>query len=178
MTVLVDRGDLLTASEQSPIAPGDNIVPAMDREPPLEIGLLNNMPDSALQTTERQYIRLFQAAAGDRVVRLHFYSLPTVARSPESKAWIDAAYDDITGLRHAGLDGLIVTGAEPKAAQLPDEPYWTELAEIIDWAKSGTASTIWSCLAAHAAVLHLDGIERQRFARKCSGGMTVRFSAA
>ena len=32
-----------------------------------------------------------------------------------------------------------------------------------------TRSTIWSCLAAHAAVLHLDGIERQRLNAKCSG---------
>ncbi len=40
---------------------------------------------------------------------------------------------------------------------------------MIDWAESNTHSTIWSCLAAHAAVLHLDGIERHRLAEKCSG---------
>ena len=40
---------------------------------------------------------------------------------------------------------------------------------MIDWAEANTRSTIWSCLAAHAAVLHLDGIERQRLDAKCSG---------
>ena len=40
---------------------------------------------------------------------------------------------------------------------------------MVEWAKTNTRSTIWSCLAAHAAVLHLDGIERQRLDTKCSG---------
>jgi len=58
------------------------------------------------------------------------------------------------------LDGLIVTGAEPKAARLADEPYWGTFTRLVDWAEQSTFSTIWSCLASHAAVLHLDGIER------------------
>ena len=67
------------------------------------------------------------------------------------------------------LDGLIVTGAEPIAATLPEEPFWKDLTDVIDWAEANTRSAIWSCLAAHAAVLHLDGIERQRLEQKCSG---------
>ena len=67
------------------------------------------------------------------------------------------------------FDGLIVTGAEPNAATLAGEPFWRDLTDIIDWAEVNTRSTIWSCLAAHAAVLHLDGIERQPLGAKCSG---------
>src|SRR5436853_164833 len=52
---------------------------------------------------------------------------------------------------------------------LPEEGYWREFTELVDWTKTNTRSTIWSCLAAHAAVLHLDGIERQRLPQKCSG---------
>jgi len=37
------------------------------------------------------------------------------------------------------------------------------------YTETNTRSTIWSCLAAHAAVLHLDGIERQPLGAKCSG---------
>ena len=59
------------------------------------------------------------------------------------------------------LDGLIVTGTEPKSKNLDDEPYWAALPQVIDWAREHTHSTIWSCLAAHAAVLHTDGIERR-----------------
>ena len=40
---------------------------------------------------------------------------------------------------------------------------------MVDWARDNTASTIWSCLAAHAAVLHVDGIERRPLADKLFG---------
>ncbi|MEW6147398.1 MAG: homoserine O-succinyltransferase, partial [Pseudomonadota bacterium] len=58
---------------------------------------------------------------------------------------------------------------EPIAPELDQEPYWRDLTNLIDWAKINTRSTIWSCLAAHAAVLHLDGIERRRLPAKCHG---------
>ena len=67
------------------------------------------------------------------------------------------------------LDALIITGAQPRAARLSDEPYWEELIELIDWAKEHTASTILSCLAAHAGVLYLDGVERRPLPEKCTG---------
>ncbi len=41
----------------------------------------------------------------------------------------------------------------------------------MDWAKENTYSAVWSCLAAHAAVLHLDGIGRHRNPTKHSGVM-------
>jgi homoserine O-succinyltransferase/O-acetyltransferase len=135
----------------------------------LTIGLINNMPDAALQATERQFMQLLTAAAGDNRIRLHCFSLPSVRRSPPAKWRVDQQYTDIAELGRLSIDGLIVTGAEPIAARLDEEPFWQELTEIIDWAASNTRSTIWSCLAAHAAVLHLDGIERHRLDTKCSG---------
>ncbi len=168
MTVVLDKGDLLTIFDETPLAP-DPVLPSAEGQVTLEVGLLNNMPDGALAATERQYVRLFQAAGGERLVRLHFFSLPAVARSAEAKARLEAVYHEIAKLKQANLDGLIVTGAEPKTELLQQEPYWPELAEIIDWAKDNTVSTIWSCLAAHAAVLHLDGIARRRLPVKCSG---------
>src|SRR4029077_12231626 len=78
-------------------------------------------------------------------------------------------YTDIAELGRLQLDGLIVTGAEPVAATLPEEPLWQALTEMSDGAQATPRSTIWSCLAAHAAVLHLDGIERRRLDTKCSG---------
>jgi homoserine O-succinyltransferase/O-acetyltransferase len=135
----------------------------------LTIGLINNMPDSALQATERQFMRLLEAAAGGHRIHLHCFSLPSVKRSQPAKRLIDAQYTDIADLGRLHIDGLIVTGAEPNAATLTEEPFWQDLTAIIDWAATNTRSTIWSCLAAHAAVLHLDGIERQRLNAKCSG---------
>jgi homoserine O-succinyltransferase/O-acetyltransferase len=92
-----------------------------------------------------------------------------VKRSQAARLQINGQYTDIADLGRLQIDGLIVTGAEPNAASLPEEPFWQDLTAIIDWAETNTRSTIWSCLAAHAAVLHLDGIERQRLDAKCSG---------
>jgi homoserine O-succinyltransferase/O-acetyltransferase len=43
------------------------------------------------------------------------------------------------------------------------------LTKLVDWARENTASTIWSCLAAHAAVLHADGIDRRPLKDKMFG---------
>ena len=135
----------------------------------LTIGLINNMPDAALQATERQFMRLLRQAAGDIRIDFHCFSLPSVKRSQTARWRVDEQYTDITEIDRLQIDGLIVTGAEPVAANLAEEAYWRDLTDIVDWAKTNTRSTIWSCLAAHVAVLHLDGIERRRLATKCSG---------
>jgi len=149
------------------LAPAQHAFERVEGE--LAIGLINNMPDSALKATERQFMRLVQAAAGDIRVNFHCFSLPAVARSRQASEHIAHDYADISDLDRLGIDGLIVTGAEPVAPSLPDEPFWGPLTEIIDWARTNTRSTIWSCLAAHAAVLHLDGVDRHRLNEKCSG---------
>ena len=146
--------------------------------PVIEIGLLNNMPDAALQSTERQFVELISAAAGELTVRMRFVSLPAVPRGEAAASHLQATYADIHELRNGELDALIVTGAEPRAACLHQEPYWNSLSAIIDWAEHNTISTIWSCLAAHAAVLHLDGVRRQPLEEKRFGVFGCAPSAA
>lgn len=132
--------------------------------PRLRIGLLNNMPDTALVQTERQFRRLIGAD-----VELSFFSLASVPRGPLARAHLDRFYAPHTALPSAGLDALVITGSEPKAARLDAEPYYADFTEVVDWAARGTVSTLFSCLAAHAAVLHLEGIERRPMATKLSG---------
>lgn len=135
----------------------------------IEIGLVNNMPDSALLATERQFDALIRAAAGPLDVRLRHYSLRGVARGEMARAAMQGRYEDAANLEASGLDALIVTGAEPKTADLRDEAYWPEMAALIDWAGANTLSALWSCLAAHAAVLHLDDVQRRPLPVKCAG---------
>ena len=135
----------------------------------LVIGLVNNMPDSALEGTEAQFFGLLQAAAGRSELRLRIAALPEVPRGPDARQRIDAAYWTIGELMDSSVDALIVTGTEPRAASLVDEPYWTRMIEVLEFADSSTFSSIWSCLAAHAAVLAIDGIERRRRSEKLCG---------
>ncbi len=137
---------------------------------PLQIGLVNNMPDAALQATERQFRALLEAAGGEQPMRLRLFHLPEIARSEVGRRHMARnGYGVLDDLPSEGLDALIVTGAEPLTARLQDEAYWNSMCELVDWAERRTRSTVWSCLAAHAAVLRLDGIERRRLAAKCSG---------
>ncbi len=64
---------------------------------------------------------------------------------------------------------MIVTGAEPRADNLAEEPCWPLLSRLADWAEENAISTLWSCLAAHAAVYHLSGVSRTPLAKKKSG---------
>src|SRR5262245_8213294 len=79
----------------------------------LTIGLVNNMPDAALESTERQFSELLDSAATDVPVCLRLFALPEVPRGKTGRRHV-SRYDDIGELRTADIDGLIVTGTEPQ----------------------------------------------------------------
>jgi homoserine O-succinyltransferase len=138
----------------------------------IEIALVNNMPSSAFDATEQQFVTLLKAAAhelGGTAVRLSRYGIEGLERSAEVQGRIAREYSHIELLYATRPDGLIVTGTEPRALDLRSEPYWGALAELIAWAKDAVASAVVSCLAAHAAALLFDGIERETLPAKCSG---------
>jgi homoserine O-succinyltransferase len=139
----------------------------------LKIGLVNNMPDAAWSTTERQFAGLLNEAADDFDIRLSLWTLETLDRQVETRREMAGRYRAAREIRGAERDALIVTGAEPRAPDLRQEPYWRELTALFDWAEARTFSTVLSCLAAHASVLHRDGIVRRRLAAKCSGVFTT-----
>ncbi len=144
------------------------------RKPPAEcinIALINNMPDSALEGTEVQFFELLEAAAENIPVRVQLYSLPKIPRGDWARQHLSSFYLDIDDLWNSRFffDGLIMTGTEPQRPNLMDEPYWDALSEVLDWAENNTMSTVLSCLAAHAGVLYSDGIERYALSHKRFG---------
>lgn len=132
------------------------------------IALVNNMPDTAFDATERQFVNLVRSTAGPDA-EISMYSLPGIERGAGALASLRQRYLRLDDLWDDPPDALIVTGTEPLAADLTAEPYWQSLAELVTWAADATFSTMLSCLAAHAALLIFDGIERQRLPEKCSG---------
>jgi homoserine O-succinyltransferase len=143
--------------------------PSGDSCEPIVIGLVNNMPDSALRSTERQFGELLTAAAQRRAIVLRLFSLPEIQRGEAGQAYVCDHHEPIDRLWTGDIDGLIVTGTEPRTASLPDEPIWPSLVNLIYWAQVNTISTIWSCLAAHAACLCLDSVSRQQLPKKLTG---------
>ena len=135
----------------------------------LTVGLVNNMPDPALQGTERQFVALLGAAADGLAVRLLPYALPEVPRTDWGRDYVSRFYSPIDDLWDSDVDAIIVTGTEPRSPDLRDEPYWGSLTRLLEWAEHHTHSAVWSCLATHAALLHLDRIDRRPLGEKRFG---------
>jgi homoserine O-succinyltransferase len=110
-------------------------------------------------------------------VRLTLYALPDVPRTDSGRRHVSSFYSGLDDLWDRHLDGLIVTGTEPRAPNLRDEPYWGSLTSVLEWAEHTTHSTILSCLAAHAALLHRDGIGRRALRDKRFGVFECLVSA-
>jgi homoserine O-succinyltransferase/O-acetyltransferase len=126
----------------------------------IRLALVNNMPDAALEDTETQFCDLLNDAAQGLSVHLKLVSLPKVPRGERGVERLKQFYYGAEELWNHEYDAIIVTGTEPQQPDLRLEPYWNELANLFDWAQRNTLSTVLSCLAAHAGVLHNDGIPR------------------
>jgi homoserine O-succinyltransferase len=135
----------------------------------VRIALINNMPDPALEDTEMQFLELLDAAAGDVPVGLKLFSLPQVPRGDRGLQHLSRFYYGIENLWDSRFDAVIMTGTEPRQSDLREEPYWHPLTDVLEWAERNTLSTVLSCLAAHAGVLHSDGIRRQPLSDKQFG---------
>lgn len=126
----------------------------------MHIGLLNMMPDAALEATERQFFRLVGAANPIVQFHVHPFTIQGLPRGPEGQAHIDRYYEPFAQIKRDGLDGLIVSGANVTHAHLQEEPFWQPLTEVFDWARENVTSTLCSCLATHALIQYGYGVER------------------
>lgn len=170
MPLIVDgvRGPVIWAGER--VARSARTAPRWDASAvSLHIALVNNMPDSALADTENQFFELLDRASDNLQIHLKLFSLPGVRRGDAAQKRLSRPYFDIDELWNSRFDAVIVTGTEPCQADLRREPYWSKLVEVLEWAETHTASAVLSCLAAHAGVLHTDGIERRRLSDKQFG---------
>jgi homoserine O-succinyltransferase len=117
----------------------------------MNIGLLNMMPDAALEATERQFFRL---VGSNQILQLKMYpiSLPSIPRSEKIKQHIEQYYYSFEQIQAIGLDGLIITGANVEGEDLSTQVFFNELKEVVCWAVDNVASTLCSCLATHAVM--------------------------
>ena len=113
----------------------------------LHIGLLNMMPDAALEITERQFMRLVGNSNQIAQFYVHVFSVPGLDRSPETEAYIEQYYTTFEQVKKDGLDALIITGANVANPSLDQENFWQPLTEVIEWARVNVTSTICSCLS-------------------------------
>lgn len=132
----------------------------------LHIGLLNMMPDAALQATERQFIHLVGSSNPIAQFYVYPFSIPGLGRGDQAEAHIREHYFNFDELADAGLDALIITGANVIEPSLVDEAFWEPLIDVVRWAENNVASTFCSCLATHALVKHYYDIDRRHLSQK------------
>lgn len=135
----------------------------------IHIGLLNMMPDAALEATERQFFRIVGESNQIAQFHMHPFTLSELPRGDKAKAHIDNYYESFESLKEEGLDALIITGANVTQPDLVKEPFWEPLIKVIDWAYEHVPSTLCSCLATHAVMQFRHNKKRQRLPEKCWG---------
>jgi homoserine O-succinyltransferase len=154
-------------SEGTRVLPSDRALQQDIRE--LHVGLLNMMPDAALEATERQFFRLVGESNPIAQFYMHPFTLPELERSARAQAHIDNFYEPFEKVRDEGLDALIVTGANVIGPELANQPFWEPLKRVADWALDNVASTLCSCLATHAMLQFRYGKKREPQAEKVWG---------
>ena len=94
----------------------------------LHIGLLNMMPDAALEATERQFFRLIGESNPIAQFYVHPFTLDAIPRGDKAAAHIARYYEPFEKIREGGLEALIITGANVSGEDLSREPFWEPLA--------------------------------------------------
>ena len=118
----------------------------------LHIGILNMMPDAAMEATERQFFRLIGESNPIAQFHVHLFSLPVIERDEITQKHIDEHYCTFEEIQAMGIDALIVTGINVSQPKLHLEPFWDALSEVFHWAYDNVTSTLCSCLATHASL--------------------------
>jgi homoserine O-succinyltransferase len=118
----------------------------------LHVGLLNMMPDAALEATERQFFRLVGQSSQVAQFYIHPFTLDVIQRGDKARQHINDYYETFDEIRNSGLDALIITGANVEQTDLTLEAFWQPLKEVVDWAFENVTSTLCSCLTTHAVL--------------------------
>ena len=140
----------------------------------LHVGLLNLMPDAALEVTERQFVRLLGMANRIVQVWVHPFTVDGLSRGAQAAAHVAEHYESFDDLRRDGLDGLVVSGANVSGPHLAEQPFYEPLREVMTWAAENVTSTLCSCLASHAVLQQRHGLHRRPLQAKRWGVLAHR----
>ncbi len=132
---------------------------------PLEIALLNLMPDKI--KTETQISRLLGATPLQ--IELTLVTTSSYAPNNISAEHMLAFYQPWEEVRGRKFDGLIITGAPIETLPFQDVVYWRELTQILDWSQSHIQETYNICWAGQAALQHFHNVPKHLLPQKMFG---------
>ncbi len=132
---------------------------------PLRVAILNLMPNKI--TTEIQLLRLLANSPLQLDIELLRIDDHVSKHTPESH--LNCFYRYFSDVQQQKYDGLIITGAPLGLVDYEDVTYWQQFGEILRWADTHVTSTLFLCWAAHAALYHYYGLQREIRGEKLSG---------
>jgi homoserine O-succinyltransferase len=132
---------------------------------PLQIGLLNLMPDKI--RTETQIARLI--GASPLQVELTLVNVGSHTPKNTSQDHLISFYQPWEQIVDKKFDGFIVTGAPIETLPFEEVGYWQELTQIFDWTKTHVHSGFFICWGAMAAAWHFHKVPKHILNEKAFG---------
>jgi homoserine O-succinyltransferase/O-acetyltransferase len=132
---------------------------------PLQIGLLNLMPNK--ERTETQFSRLI--GASPLQVDLTLVRITDHKSKNTSEDYLKTFYSTWEDVRRRKFDGFIVTGAPIAHIPFEEVRYWPEMVEIMKWTQTHVHHTMFICWGAQAALHYFHGVGRVRRTAKAFG---------
>ena len=132
---------------------------------PLRIAILNLMPTKIV--TETQLLRLLGNSPIQVEIELLHMDTHESRNTPTEH--LLEHYSTFAEVRHQNFDGLIITGAPVETLPFEEVDYWSELKEVMDWAKTHVYSTFYICWGAQAGLHHYYGIPKYPLPEKMFG---------
>ncbi len=135
----------------------------------LEIAIFNLMPKKL--ETELQLARMLGRSAG--AVALTFAAPNAYAGKNAPDGHLDRFYRRWRDLRHSAFDAVIITGAPIETMPFEEVSYWDEIAEALDWIKTGRDGAplplLSLCWGAQAALYRYYGVPKRDLSAKKFG---------
>lgn len=132
---------------------------------PLKIAVVNLMPTK--EKTETQILRHLANTPLQidiSLVRMENHESRHVSSEHLSRFYIPSS--EI--FRHK-YDGMIITGAPVEQMPFEDVDYWSELCDIMDYARDNVFSTLYICWGSQAGLYHNYGIKKIPLPQKAFG---------
>ncbi|MBR4630556.1 MAG: homoserine O-succinyltransferase [Treponema sp.] len=132
---------------------------------PLKIAIINLMPTK--ETTETQLLRLL----GNTPLQIDISLVRMEAHESThtSGEHLDRFYIPSSEIFRHKYDGMIITGAPVEQMPFEDVDYWSELCDIMDYARENVFSTLHICWGAQAGLYHNYGIKKHSLDKKLFG---------
>ena len=132
---------------------------------PLQIGLLNLMPDKV--RTETQLARLIGATPLQVELTLVRVGGHTPKNTPAEH--LISFYNTWDQIADRKFDGFIITGAPIELMPFEEVAYWDELSRIFDWTAAHVHSSLNICWGAMAAAWHFHRLPKYALEEKAFG---------